>query len=142
VTERTYIFWGLLPLLVPLVSAALDGGWTRVDRFFVVTCPLIELLLLGFAPAIALSPGVAVAATIAISVWLLVIYVAISRPPTARMIGLVWVMVPIDGAGLAANYLSLSWAWSTTLYSLLLLLLNGGLIIGVNRLRRGSVSPA
>ena len=104
-SESILCFWGLLPLIVPLVAGGL-GHESRVDRFFFAGCTLLTFLLLGFLPRPSWSSGVWIAATFAVSGVVAMVYLALAPAARQSWRGLLAVIGTIDIAGLGVAHVS------------------------------------
>ncbi|MCY1078596.1 hypothetical protein [Archangium lansingense] len=134
---RVFVFWGFVPLVVPFIATGLGSGENRVDRFFYGSCAALEFLLLNFLPRRDLSPGLALAATLAFSGVVAMVYLALARSARRSWMGLLVVLGVVDVAALVAVYLSM--VLSTGVLGFLLLLVLTTLVVesgGVWMVRR------
>jgi len=143
-TEKIFMFWGLLLLLVPLAASESPRDWTRVDRAFAGTCVLAEFLLLAFAPRPVLGVPVAAVATFAVSAVILGVYLAASPPRRARALRLACLVGVIDLAALVAIHLADTLSLGSMPSALVLLLFCATPIVLANfwlRNSAGSLPP-
>jgi hypothetical protein len=122
-TEKVFMLWGLLVLLVPLAASAMRRSWTRRDQVFAAFCALVTFVLVAFIPRPApWGLLLAVAATAAAGAIIVGAFLALSpasRPDARRLALVVAVMA---AAGLGAIYLgdALALGWTPSMLVLAL----------------------
>jgi hypothetical protein len=137
---RIVVFWSLIPLLIPLAAIGIGMGGDRVDRFFFTSSGILPGLLLWIVPWNQMSPGFALAATLAFSTAVEMLYLALVPSARRAWFALLVVLGIIDSAALLVIYLSqasdLGIVGSMILLAVTAIGVEGGAVWVVRRLRR------